>query len=479
MLLTSRLVAALALAGTAIASLQIIPGGTWTASGTNQHVQAHGGGIIQVGSTYYWIGENKLNGSAFQSINCYSSENLVEWTYVGELLSRQSSGDLGPNRVVERPKVLYNEATRKYVMWMHIDDSSYKEAKTGVATSSSVCGKYTYLGSFQPLGQQSRDMGLFKDDDGSAYLLTEDRPNGLRINRLTSDYTNVTSTVHLFPEHIEAPAMYKKNGVYFMFGSQLTGWSTNDNKYTTSTSISGPWSSWANFAPSGSNTFNSQTTFILGVGDTVMYMGDRWVPSNLMASTYIWLPLTISGTTATLVPPPPPPPSPRSSPLLFTSALFSQPPLTRPQQNQVNWILPLQGIWTPGPTETNPEAESSTNALSNGARVISCSGCSGGMAVGWIGGPSDGTLRIVGVESSASTRSTIRVKYENGDSSQRYALVSVNGKTQVLAFLPSGGSPASSTLHADLQSGSGNTVTFSAYAQGYGPDVDRLMVPKT
>lgn len=271
MLLTSRLVAALALAGTAIASLQIIPGGTWTASGTNQHVQAHGGGIIQVGSTYYWIGENKLNGSAFQSINCYSSENLVEWTYVGELLSRQSSGDLGPNRVVERPKVLYNEATRKYVMWMHIDDSSYKEAKTGVATSSSVCGKYTYLGSFQPLGQQSRDMGLFKDDDGSAYLLTEDRPNGLRINRLTSDYTNVTSTVHLFPEHIEAPAMYKKNGVYFMFGSQLTGWSTNDNKYTTSTSISGPWSSWANFAPSGSNTFNSQTTFILGVGDTVMY----------------------------------------------------------------------------------------------------------------------------------------------------------------------------------------------------------------
>ncbi|KAG2007717.1 hypothetical protein GB937_008367 [Aspergillus fischeri] len=448
MLLISRLVGALALAGTAIASLQIIPGATWTASGTNQHVQAHGGGIIEIDSTYYWIGENKLNGSAFQSINCYSSKNLVEWTYVGELLSRQSSGDLGPNRVVERPKVLYNEATSKYVMWMHIDDSSYKEAKTGVATSSSVCGKYTYLGSFQPLGQQSRDMGLFKDDDGSAYLLTEDRPNGLRINRLTNDYTNVTSTVHLFPEHIESPAMYKKNGVYFMFGSQLTGWSTNDNKYTTATSLSGPWSSWANFAPSGSNTFNSQTTFILGVGDTVMFMGDRWVPSNLMASTYIWLPLTLSGTTATL-------------------------------QNQVNWILPLQGTWTPGPTETNPEAESSTNALSNGAKIISCSGCSGAQAVGWIGGPSDGTLRIVGVESSASTRSTIRVKYENGDSSQRYATVNVNGKTQVLAFLPSGGSPASSTLHGDLQSGSGNTVTLSAYGQGYGPDVDRLMVPKT
>ncbi|KAF7169406.1 hypothetical protein CNMCM5623_002136 [Aspergillus felis] len=270
MLLISRLIAALAVAQVAIASLQIVPGATWTASGTNQHIQAHGGGIIEIDSTYYWIGENKLNGSAFQSINCYSSKNLVEWTYVGELLSLQSSGDLGPNRVVERPKVLYNEATSKYVMWMHIDDSSYAEAKTGVATSSSVCGKYSYLGSFRPLGQQSRDMGLFKDDDGSAYLLSEDRPNGLRINRLTNDYTNVTSTTHLFPDHIEAPAMYKNNGVYFLFGSQLTGWATNDNKYTTSTSLSGTWSSWADFAPSGTNTFNSQTTFILGVGDTVM-----------------------------------------------------------------------------------------------------------------------------------------------------------------------------------------------------------------
>lgn len=61
------------------------------------------------------------------------------------MLSLQSSGDLGPDRVVERPKIIYNEDTSTYVMWMHIDDSSYGEAKTGVATSSSVCGEYDYL----------------------------------------------------------------------------------------------------------------------------------------------------------------------------------------------------------------------------------------------------------------------------------------------------------------------------------------------
>lgn len=120
------------------------------------------------------MGEDKTQGSAFQNINCYSSTNLVEWTYVGALLSQTSSGDLGPSRVVERPKVIYNDSTRKYVLYMHIDSSNYGEAKVGVATGDSVCGKYTYQGSFQPLGFQSRDLGLFKDDDGTAYLLTED-----------------------------------------------------------------------------------------------------------------------------------------------------------------------------------------------------------------------------------------------------------------------------------------------------------------
>lgn len=99
----------------------------------------------------------------------------MTWTYVGALLSRAASpGDLGPDRVLERPKVIYNASTGKYVLWAHIDSSSYGEAKVGVATGDSVCGEYEYLGSWRPLGYQSRDIGLFQDDDGSAYLLSED-----------------------------------------------------------------------------------------------------------------------------------------------------------------------------------------------------------------------------------------------------------------------------------------------------------------
>lgn len=40
-------------------------------------------------------------------------------------------------------------------------------------TLNEACGT-AYLRSFRPLGYQSRDMGLFKDDDGTGYLLTED-----------------------------------------------------------------------------------------------------------------------------------------------------------------------------------------------------------------------------------------------------------------------------------------------------------------
>ena len=93
---------------------------------------------------------------------------------MGALLSQESSGDLGPNRAVERPKVIHNSKTGNYVLWMHIDDSSYNEAKVGVATGSTVCGQYHYLGSWQPLGYQSRGMTLYQELDGTTYLMSED-----------------------------------------------------------------------------------------------------------------------------------------------------------------------------------------------------------------------------------------------------------------------------------------------------------------
>ncbi|KAK2808283.1 hypothetical protein FQN50_004842 [Emmonsiellopsis sp. PD_5] len=436
----------LALGGAVNAALQIIPGATWTATNTGEHVQAHGAGVIKVDDTFYMIGEDKTEGSAFQNINCYSSTNLVEWTYVGALLTRQDSGDLGPSRVVERPKVVYNKSTAQYVLYLHIDSSDYGEAAVGVATGSEVCGQYSYQGSFRPMDHQSRDMGVFVDDDETGYLLSEDRENGLRIMRLSADYLTVESETYLWSESIESPAVLKKGDTYYMFGSKLTGWDPNDNVYSTATSMGGPWSSWQTFADSGSNTYASQTTFILPLGDTAIYMGDRWHSGNLMRSTYIWLPLEISGTTVTMA-------------------------------NRVNWVITdiATGAWEPGPSEDSYEGEAAT--LAGDAKTISCSSCSGSSAAGYIGGSASGTALFSSVSSSADTRTTIRIKHLNGDDSQRFADVVVNdGEAQRVAFLPQGSDVASSSFHVDLKSGT-NTILFSGVDGGWGPDIDRFMVP--
>ncbi|MFJ9908003.1 RICIN domain-containing protein [Streptomyces sp. NPDC101152] len=290
------------------ASVTFTLGATRTDQNGNT-LQLHGLGIIKVGSTWYGFGEDKTgetsSNTSFQDIPCYASTDLANWTYQGVALAKQASGDLGPSRVVERPKVIYNASTSTYVMYMHIDSTNYGDARVGVATSSTPCGPYTYRGSFRPLGNVSRDIGLFQDSDGTGYLLSEDRNNGLHIYKLSADYLSVDSGVALLgsggsANSYEAPAMVKINGVYYLLASHLTGWGANDNVYTTATSLSGTWAPMRNFAAPGTHTYNSQTANIITVqgsaGTTYIYAGDRWNAGDLGNSQLIWLPMTIRGT---------------------------------------------------------------------------------------------------------------------------------------------------------------------------------------
>lgn len=290
----------------AVASPQTItPGEVWHDTAGNI-IQAHGEGLIQVGKTFYWFGEDKTNGYAFQNVKCYASTDLVHWTFRENALTKQTSGDLGPNRVVERPKVIYNRKTRTYVMYLHIDSANYAEAKVGVATSPKADGPYTYLGGFRPLGHQSRDMTLFQDDDGTAYLVFEDRERGVCIAQLAPDYLSVVRETALISSSYEAPAVLHLGGLYYLLGSHLSGWDVNPNQYATAPSLAGPWSKFHDIAPPETKTYQSQTAFILPVkgrkSTCYVYMGDRWKPKDLADSRYVWLPLTISNGTMSLAP---------------------------------------------------------------------------------------------------------------------------------------------------------------------------------
>ena len=280
----------------------IRPGEPWL-DDRGKAIQAHGGGILKRGNTYYWFGEEREQGldPDRRYVGCYSSKDLVHWKFRNLVLKQPDPEGFGPKWLLERPKVFYNAKTKKYVMYMHIDGPlngrGYALARVGIAISDTVDGDYRYLRSFRPLGHESRDIGQFIDDDGTAYLIFEDRPYGFRIAKLSDDYLSVDREIALIPMHLEGGAIVHYNGLYYAIGSALTGWAPNPNKYATATSLAGPWSDFKDIAPPETKTYGSQSTLMLKVTGkkttTVIFMGDIWKPKTLWDSRYLWMPLQI------------------------------------------------------------------------------------------------------------------------------------------------------------------------------------------
>lgn len=265
-------------------------------------VNAHGACIVEENGRYYLFGEYKSDKSnAFPGFSCYSSDDLVNWKFERVVLPMQSSGILGPDRVGERVKVMKCPSTGEYVMYMHADDMNYKDPHIGYATCSTIAGEYKLHGPLLYEGKPIRrwDMGTYQDTDGTGYLLL----HGGIVYRLSKDYRTAEEKVvsGVGGSHGESPAMFKKDGTYFFLFSNLTSWEKNDNFYFTAPSVKGPWTRQGLFAPEGSLTYNSQTTFVFPLKcgeDTIpMFMGDRWsYPHQASAATYVWMPMQVDGT---------------------------------------------------------------------------------------------------------------------------------------------------------------------------------------
>jgi hypothetical protein len=263
-------------------------------------VSAHGANIVKENGKYYLFGERHDDSTnAFVGFNCYSSTDLYNWKFESIALPQQQSGKLGPNRVGERCKVMKCPSTGEYVMYMHADTLGYVDQFVGYATAKNITGPYTFHGPLLFNGKPIKkwDMGTFQDKDGSGYVLL----HGGDIYKLNDDYKSISEQVYkAFERGFESPAIFHKDSLYYFLGSDLTGWERNDNYYFTATSLKGPWTKRGFFAPQGTLTWNSQTTFVLpieGTKDTTyMFMGDRWsFPKQATAATYVWQPLSVSG----------------------------------------------------------------------------------------------------------------------------------------------------------------------------------------
>ena len=304
--LTATVTAALLAGPVAEAATVTITNRTQFRDTSGNVVHAHGGGIIKVGDYYYWFGESRNSDYTFRAVTVYRSQDLRTWEFRNNALTQNSAAELNVANI-ERPKVIYNRSTGQFVMWMHKENGrDYGEARAAVATSSTVDGSYTYRGSFRPFNQHmSRDITAFVDDDGTGYMVSAANENyDLHVYRLTADYTNVAALVRSWPgDHREAPALFKRNGVYFMLTSGATGWNPNQQKYSTATSITGSWSGWQNVGDS--TAYGSQTTFVLPIQGSqttsYLYLGDRWGPGfggSYADSAYVWLPLTFPSNTS-------------------------------------------------------------------------------------------------------------------------------------------------------------------------------------
>ena len=263
-------------------------------------VNAHGACIVEEKGRYYLFGEWKSDESnAFPGFSCYSSDDLVNWKFERVVLTVQPDGILGPNRVGERVKVMKCPSTGEFVMFMHADDMGYKDPYIGYATCKTINGEYQLQGPLLYQGKpvQRWDMGTFQDTDGKGYLLIHHGP----IYRLSDDYQSIEMEVAHVKGSGESPAMFKKDGIYYMLYSNLTSWEKNDNFYFTAPKIEGPWTKQGLFCPEGTLTYNSQSTFVFPLkrgNDTIpMFMGDRWsYPHQASAATYVWMPMQVNGT---------------------------------------------------------------------------------------------------------------------------------------------------------------------------------------
>lgn len=319
------------------------------------HVNAHGGGILYHDGTYYWYGENKSDStsSAMVGIMCYSSKNLTDWNNEGAVLPvvlNDSTSDIVQGCVMERPKVIYNEKTEKFVMWFHLElkGKGYAAARSAVAVSDSPTGPFKYIRSerinpgvlpfdmnetqramldtldaekykewWTPMwyeaihkglfvkrdlqgGQMARDMQLFVDEDGKAYHIYSSEDNlTLQIAELSDDYlTHTGKYVRMAPAgHNEAPAIFKKNdGTYWMITSGCTGWDPNEARMFSAPRIWGPWTQHPNpcRGVKAEITFGGQSTYVLPVSgkkDAFIFMADIWRPKHPSDARYIWLPI--------------------------------------------------------------------------------------------------------------------------------------------------------------------------------------------
>lgn len=285
-------------------------------------INASDGGIIYVDGIYHWYGlalrpfPADFGGRGGQAsaigVVMYASKNLQDWDYEGVILpcSDNPESELYAPMRFERPKIIYNDKTKKFILFCHYvkypgDHGVAKgTAEAGIAVCDTINGTYNWLGYSRPIDDLGlvRDCTVFKDSDGSAYFIydreTAEDNRCIHIVKLSEDYLEFTDEYKRIDEAFwrEAPAVFYHDGYYYMITSDITGWNVNQAKYFRSKKLLGDWEDMGDpcVGDTAHTTFNSQGTYVFKVeekDDLYIFMAERHNTKNLLKSSYIWLPV--------------------------------------------------------------------------------------------------------------------------------------------------------------------------------------------
>lgn len=279
------------------------PGEVWLDT-EGKRIQAHGGSMLFKDGVYYWYGENKektdgVNGIWHWGVRCYSSTDLYNWVDRGLILPPEPddpTSPLYPKAMMDRPHILYNARTKKYVCWlkiMHRGGMGTEDQSEAVYTADHLLGPYTLVRKdLRPLGMNGGDFDLAVADDGKAYYYFERVHGELICADLTDDYTNVTGyySTHL-PGRIppfarEAPAHFVRRGKHYLITSGTTWYLPNPSVTAIADTFHGPWRELGITHPGDESqtSYHSQISCIFkvpGKKDLYIAMADRWLPEAM------------------------------------------------------------------------------------------------------------------------------------------------------------------------------------------------------
>lgn len=316
---------------------------------------SQGGGIFKFpgDDTYYWYGvrykeavsyaqnpePKSVEHPAFEAYTCYTSKDLVNWEYKGDVATTQTLGQSWCGWA-GRCGVVYNANAKKYVLVSQFNGTIIASADNPLGPFKYEQG-YFWGGTALPgiANGDTGDLTMFYDDDGSAYMICSsangrghlyvvpmresdycdfDTARIKEIGGSTGDYFDEDGTVKPKDKGgIEGDCMFKYNGKYYFTGSDLYGWHGSRVYVFQSDSILGDYHkirpdyniSEADSArqlpyimknAKKSYAHNSQTGFYYTLHgskqETVIYCGDRWSDFCGNGLGYNqWVPLSFEG----------------------------------------------------------------------------------------------------------------------------------------------------------------------------------------